>query len=89
MATSDNVVRAGLTPKFKDVDTLIDMLDYTPRPAESNIMKSSVREDNSSVTVFKPPVPDFGVHKITVSLTSLTSLTSLAYSHHLIGRLDL
>ena len=23
MATSDNVVRAGLTPKFKDVDVLV------------------------------------------------------------------
>lgn len=28
MACSDNVVRAGLTPKFKDVPTLIDMLSY-------------------------------------------------------------
>jgi len=26
MATSDNVVRAGLTPKFKDVDVLCNML---------------------------------------------------------------
>ena len=29
MACSDNVVRAGLTPKFKDVSTLLEMLDYT------------------------------------------------------------
>jgi len=28
MATSDNVVRAGLTPKLKDSDTLIKMLTY-------------------------------------------------------------
>lgn len=28
MALSDNVVRAGLTPKFKDVDTLCEMLTY-------------------------------------------------------------
>ena len=28
MATSDNVVRAGLTPKYKDVDTLTTMLTY-------------------------------------------------------------
>ncbi len=28
MALSDNVVRAGLTPKFKDVETLCDMLHY-------------------------------------------------------------
>ena len=28
MATSDNVVRAGLTPKLKDIDTLLSMLTY-------------------------------------------------------------
>jgi mannose-6-phosphate isomerase class I len=28
MACSDNVVRAGLTPKFKDVAVLCDMLTY-------------------------------------------------------------
>ena len=28
MALSDNVIRAGLTPKFKDVQTLCSMLDY-------------------------------------------------------------
>ncbi len=28
MASSDNVVRAGLTPKYRDVHTLIDMLSY-------------------------------------------------------------
>lgn len=32
MANSDNVVRVGLTPKFKDAETLLDILDYTPRP---------------------------------------------------------
>ena len=29
MATSDNVIRAGLTPKFRDVDVLCDSLTYT------------------------------------------------------------
>ncbi|MFA4837853.1 MAG: mannose-6-phosphate isomerase, class I [Candidatus Neomarinimicrobiota bacterium] len=29
MANSDNVVRAGLTPKFQDIPTLIDILDYS------------------------------------------------------------
>jgi mannose-6-phosphate isomerase len=28
MALSDNVVRAGLTPKFKDIETLCGMLNY-------------------------------------------------------------
>ena len=35
MANSDNVIRAGLTPKFKDVPTLLRMLTYkTYRPDE-------------------------------------------------------
>ena len=66
MATSDNVVRAGLTPKFKDVDTLVEMLDYTPKSREDNLMSSSVGND-SHVKVFKPPVPDFAVHEIQVN----------------------
>ena len=28
MATSDNVVRAGLTSKFKDIEELVEMLNY-------------------------------------------------------------
>jgi len=34
MACSDNVVRAGLTPKLRDVDTLCAMLDYNGEPAD-------------------------------------------------------
>jgi len=33
MATSDNVVRAGLTPKYRDVNLLINMLTYESGPA--------------------------------------------------------
>ncbi len=32
MANSDNVVRAGLTPKFKDVETLVEILTYDTKP---------------------------------------------------------
>lgn len=35
MATSDNVVRAGLTPKFKDSQTLINMLTYNLEDAKA------------------------------------------------------
>ena len=37
MACSDNVVRAGLTPKFKDKQTLCDMLTYISRPLNENL----------------------------------------------------
>jgi mannose-6-phosphate isomerase len=36
MANSDNVIRAGLTPKFRDVEELISMLTYTQPKRESS-----------------------------------------------------
>lgn len=64
MACSDNVVRAGLTPKFVDVDTLCSMLLYKGENPEDKIFKP-IEEDRFSV-IFKPPVPDFAVIKIEV-----------------------
>lgn len=64
MACSDNVVRAGLTPKFIDVDTLCSMLIYDGAPPE-NKLYSPICEDEFSV-IFRPPVPDFAVVQIQV-----------------------
>ncbi|KAE8223802.1 hypothetical protein CF319_g3216 [Tilletia indica] len=38
MAASDNVVRAGLTPKVRDVDVLVDMLTYKSARSEDQLM---------------------------------------------------
>ena len=38
MATSDNVVRAGLTPKFRDVVTLVEMLSYEVGPPAAYLL---------------------------------------------------
>ncbi|CAD6892774.1 unnamed protein product [Tilletia controversa] len=38
MAASDNVVRAGLTPKVRDVDVLVDMLTYKAARSEDQLM---------------------------------------------------
>ena len=38
MAASDNVVRAGFTPKFKDIPTLTDMLTYSYAPISEQKM---------------------------------------------------
>ncbi|XP_047097688.1 mannose-6-phosphate isomerase [Schistocerca piceifrons] len=64
MACSDNVVRAGLTPKYKDVDTLCNMLNYKGAPAGDKLFKP-IGEDLYT-QVYKPPVPDFAVAKISV-----------------------
>ncbi|CAH8431826.1 unnamed protein product [Schistosoma haematobium] len=62
MASSDNVIRAGLTPKFKDVDHLLRIIQYEPRwgsalkfvgqtkkivPIDSNVHTSDDQEKKS------------------------------------------
>ncbi|GAA5796239.1 hypothetical protein HPULCUR_001609 [Helicostylum pulchrum] len=59
MATSDNVVRAGLTPKFKDVDVLVDMLTYQYGSAESRKMAPVKYGDHS--LLYDPPIDEFAV----------------------------
>ncbi|XP_059177855.1 mannose-6-phosphate isomerase-like isoform X2 [Physella acuta] len=66
MACSDNVVRAGLTPKYIDVHTLCEMLDYTGRPVNRTKFLGIESHSNIHITIFNPPVPDFGVSKYEV-----------------------
>ena len=61
MACSDNVVRAGLTPKFKDKKTLCSMLDYTMSPAQSRIFPWCSEEGDPRYHIYNPPVPEFSV----------------------------
>lgn len=64
MACSDNVVRAGLTSKFCDVDTLTKMLNYQPRSPQDVILKPM--RSNEHLTVYKPPIDEFAVDRIDV-----------------------
>lgn len=66
MACSDNTVRAGLTPKLKDVPTLCRLLSYVCEPASCKLFTSSLEDQFTSV--FRPPVSDFAVSKICVSI---------------------
>lgn len=59
MATSDNVVRAGLTPKHRDVKTLCSMLTYNQGCPE--ILKGVAL--NSYVTRYLPPFDEFEVDR--------------------------
>lgn len=59
MATSDNVVRAGLTPKFKDVHVLVNMLSYRYGSPESQKM-TPVKISDSSL-LYDAPVNEFSV----------------------------
>ncbi|KAK1633967.1 phosphomannose isomerase type I [Colletotrichum phormii] len=71
MAASDNVVRAGFTPKFKDVPTLVDMLTYNYAPIDEQKMPPSeypyatlnraAYSSGSAVILYDPPIEEFSV----------------------------
>ncbi|XP_063542506.1 mannose-6-phosphate isomerase [Cydia strobilella] len=64
MACSDNVIRAGLTPKLIDVPRLLEMLDYSSYTTDHLLFSPQLEDGNSCI--WRPPVPDFAVVKIRV-----------------------
>lgn len=73
MAASDNVVRAGFTPKFKDVDNLVSMLTYSYAPISEQKMEPvdypyvtlnrTAYSSNSVAALYDPPIDEFSVVK--------------------------
>lgn len=71
MAASDNVVRAGFTPKFKDVDTLVSMLTYNYAPIDEQKMtpveypyatlNRVAYTSGSEAMLYDPPIDEFSV----------------------------
>ena len=59
MACSDNVVRAGLTPKFKDVNNLVNMLTYSMGGPSIDV--GEPEEEDHRILRYTPPVPEFEV----------------------------
>jgi mannose-6-phosphate isomerase len=55
MASSDNVVRAGLTPKHVDVDELLHIANFTPMPAP--LWEPTAVSANT--LTYRPPVAEF------------------------------
>ncbi len=76
MACSDNVVRAGLTPKFKDVSTLCSMLTYKTGAPE---VTQGVALD-AYTRVYSAPVPEFQLQKTTVPPAASASASAPASS---------
>ena len=63
MATSDNVVRAGLTPKLRDTDVLCEMLTYNTLQPE--ILRG---EDVApGIKRYRPPFAEFQVETVDVA----------------------
>jgi mannose-6-phosphate isomerase len=63
MANSDNVVRAGLTPKLKDVETLCEILTYECGMPE--ILTPS--DAPNGTTIYPSPVAEFSLQRRTMN----------------------
>jgi len=73
MANSDNVIRAGLTPKLRDIPNLISGLTYTaappskhhvspvPFPPSPSSALSPAASGPSRSILYDPPIPEFSV----------------------------
>lgn len=71
MANSDNVLRAGLTPKYIDVAELLDCTRCLPKPDDQILLAPRME---GAVQHFEVPVPDFtfsvypaGEHQLTTA----------------------
>lgn len=62
MAESDNVIRAGLTPKFKDVDLLLDCLNYEPKKSREFVIRPKSIDNYASE--YNCPAEEFAVECI-------------------------
>jgi len=63
MATSDNVVRAGLTPKYRDVSTLCEMLTYRQFQSVDELLMPAAKI-HPFAWLYESPVPEFSVVKV-------------------------
>lgn len=72
MACSDNVVRAGLTPKFRDVENLTEMLTYKPVTIEA----LKPQQLSSHVQLMTPPIPEFALYSAHLPVGSKDTLPS-------------
>ena len=64
MATSDNVIRAGLTPKLRDVPNLVAGLTYNAAPASKHLVAPLPFSSTATAThstLYDPPIPEFAV----------------------------
>jgi mannose-6-phosphate isomerase len=62
MAQSDNVIRAGLTPKFKDVDSLLRCMTWRDDLLDELVSEGEHVHEN--IIKYDPPVEDFLVYEI-------------------------
>ena len=66
MATSDNVIRAGLTPKLRDVPNLVAGLTYNSAHASKHLVEPGAFDSATHSTLYDPPIPEFSVVRASI-----------------------
>ncbi len=74
MASSDNVLRGGLTPKHVDVPELLRVLDFTP----IDVPLLAPEQVSPGVSVYAPGVPDFALTVIDLDAAAGVAALDLA-----------
>ncbi|RDB27634.1 Mannose-6-phosphate isomerase [Hypsizygus marmoreus] len=78
MANSDNVIRAGLTPKLRDIPNLVSTLTYNTSPPSKHVVEPSSFSRTSDVsTLYDPPIPEFSVVQVKLSLGQIEAHRSV------------
>jgi len=67
MATSDNVIRAGLTPKLRDVPNQVSGLTYSASPPSKHVVMAQTFTSSTSSLLYDPPIPEFSVIQVVLS----------------------
>ncbi|PWZ01205.1 mannose-6-phosphate isomerase [Testicularia cyperi] len=72
MASSDNVVRAGLTPKLRDVETLVEMCTYQSGKGRGQMQAHTWSKASGSgkALLYDPPIQEFSVAVCSIDTTA-------------------
>jgi len=64
MANSDNVIRAGLTPKLRDIPNLVLGLTYNASAPTKHVVFPSTFSGSGASALYDPPAPEFSVVQV-------------------------
>ncbi|KAF7309751.1 Mannose-6-phosphate isomerase [Mycena indigotica] len=67
MANSDNVIRAGLTPKLRDIPNLVAGLTYEAADPARHVVKPTSFHGTTASTLYDPPIPEFSVVQVSLA----------------------
>ena len=67
MANSDNVIRAGLTPKLRDVPNLVSNLTYSPAQPVKHQVHPTSWGSGSNTKLYDPPIPEFSILAVSLA----------------------